>query len=285
MNTKLDIAAFVPTKEFFIGIDSDGTAFDAMNTKHIKSMCPTALEIWNIEKYKTEFEKIWYKYNLYSGNRGANRFMSILSALDQLNRISDTTIDTFPLRAFVKNNETLSNETLNSWMEKNPSPLLEKVLNWSKKSDELLMEYTQGQLPFHHVEESLKIMAEKADIMVVSSAAGISLDKDWSFSGITKYVSLLAGQETGSKKAQLSLAVTGKYSPQKVLVIGDAPVDLEAARSVNALFFPVMPGQEEESWITLKEEALPKFFDGKFHGEYENSLIIKFLDFLVEIQE
>lgn len=31
-------------------------------------------------------------------------------------------------------------------------------------------------------------------------------------------------------------------------MIGDAPGDLKAARGNGALFFPVNPGDEEESW-------------------------------------
>jgi hypothetical protein len=37
---------------------------------------------------------------------------------------------------------------------------------------------------------------------------------------------------------------------------------------------------EEESWVLLREESLPRFFAGTFKGEYENSLIREFLDFL-----
>jgi phosphoglycolate phosphatase-like HAD superfamily hydrolase len=97
---------------------------------------------------------------------------------------------------------------------------------------------------------------------------------------MTKYVSLLAGQETGNKKAQLRMGAAGKYPPEKILMIGDAPGDLEAARSIEALFFPVTPGMEEESWVLLREESLPRFFAHTFKGEYENSLIREFLDFL-----
>jgi phosphoglycolate phosphatase-like HAD superfamily hydrolase len=165
-------------------------------------------------------------------------------------------------------------------MAEHPSPFLDEVMKWSLRSDELFEEHTKGLLPFANMEAALKLMSEKADIMVVSSASGTGLDKDWSFSGMTQYVSLLAGQETGTKKAQLRMGAEGKYPPEKILMIGDAPGDLEAARSIEALFFPVTPGMEEESWTLLREESLPRFFAGKFKGEYENSLIRNFLDFL-----
>jgi len=282
MNTKEEITGFKPTKEFFVGIDSDGTAFDSMNIKHIKSMFPAALEIWDPAEHRKEFQEIWFRINLYSKNRGINRFSGLLSALEQLRKKTGKSAaeDLSPLRDFVEKSEALSNAALRTWMEKHPAPLLDQVMRWSLRSDELFEEHTRGLIPFANMEAALKLMAEKADIMVVSSASGKGLDKDWSFSGLTKYTALLAGQELGSKKAQLSMGAAGKYPAQKILMLGDAPGDLEAARSIDALFFPMMPGKEEESWIRLRKEGLSRFFAGSYRGAYEDALIREFLDFL-----
>jgi phosphoglycolate phosphatase-like HAD superfamily hydrolase len=279
MNTKEEISGFKPTKEFFVGIDSDGTAFDSMNIKHIKSMFPAAVEIWNIGKDRLEFEKTWNRINLYSKSRGINRFIGLLRALEEHKTIA---ADTAPLRDFVEKSEALSNAALRAWMEKHPNPLLDDVMRWSLRSDELFDEHTRGLLPYANLEASLKVMAERADIMVVSSASGKGLDKDWSFSGLTKYTALLAGQELGNKSAQLRMGAAGKYPPQKILMIGDAPGDLEAAQSIDALFFPVVPGREEESWVRLREEGLPRFFNGTWQGVYEDTLIREFMELLEE---
>jgi phosphoglycolate phosphatase-like HAD superfamily hydrolase len=285
VNTKEEIAAFKPAKEFFIGIDSDGTAFDSMNIKHIKSMFPAAVEVWNINEGRAEFEKIWFNLNLYSKSRGINRFSGLLRALEEQQKTGGEVIaaDTSPLRDFVEKSEALSNSALRSWTEKYPHPLLDTVMRWSLRSDELFEEHTRELLPFTNVESTLNIMAQKADIMVVSSASGKGLDKDWSFSGLTKYTALLAGQEIGSKQVQLRLGAAGKYPPNKILMIGDAPGDMEAARSNEALFFPVMPGSEEESWRYLREDALPRFFAETFQGEYEDALIREFINSLADI--
>jgi phosphoglycolate phosphatase-like HAD superfamily hydrolase len=282
VNTKEEIAAFKPTKEFFIGIDSDGTAFDSMNIKHIKSMFPAAVEVWNIDEGKAEFEKSWFSFNLYSKSRGINRFLGLLHALEEQRKMGGKVIaeETSPLRDFVEKSEALSNTALRSWMEKYPHPLLDTVMRWSLRSDELFEEHTKGLLPFANVQAALKAMAEKADIMVVSSASGKGLDKDWSFSGLTKYTALLAGQEIGSKQVQLHLGAAGKYPSNKILMVGDAPGDMEAARLNDALFFPVMPGSEEESWRRLREEVLSRFFAGTFHGEYEDALVGEFMNSL-----
>jgi phosphoglycolate phosphatase-like HAD superfamily hydrolase len=282
MNAKEEITGFIPSKEFFVGIDSDGTAFDSMNIKHIKSMFPAAVEVWNINEGRAKFEKIWYSINLYSQSRGINRFSGLLYALEEQRDRGDKAIvtDTFPLRNFVENSEALSNAALRSWTERHQHPLLDQVMRWCIRSDELFEEHTRGLLPFSNVEAALKAMAQKADIMVVSSASGKGLEKDWSYSGLTQYISLLAGQELGRKKNQLRMGAAGKYPPQKILMLGDALGDLEAARSIDALFFPVMPGREDESWLRLREEGLPRFFSETYKGEYEDVLIREFMDFL-----
>lgn len=282
MNTKEEIVNFKPAKEFFVGIDSDGTAFDSMNIKHLQAFLPAALTTWDFGEYREEFGQIWKRLNLYSKSRGINRFAGLSSAFEQLAERSGKAwaVDAIPLKDFVEKSESLSNAALEAWMKEHPHPLFDDIRRWSLESDRLFEEHTRGLLPFKNVEAALKAMAEQADVMVVSSASGKGLDKDWSFSGLTNYISLLAGQETGSKKVQLRLGADGKYPPNKILMIGDAPGDLEAARSVEALFYPIVPGKEEESWRRLREESLKRFFAGSFQGEYESGLIGEFMDSL-----
>jgi len=272
MNTREEIAGFKPTKEFFTGIDSDGTAFDSMNIKHLDAFIPAALETWDFGSHRIEFEETWRRLNLYSKSRGINRFLALRLVLEKI-----WEGDIGPLRDFVEKSETLSNASLQLWMKERSDPLLDDIMRWSLRTDKLFEEHTQGLLPYANVEAALKVIAEKADIMVVSSASGRGLDKDWSFSGLTRYTALIAGQEAGSKSNQLRTGAGGKYPTDKILMIGDAPGDLEAARSINALFFPVIPGKEEASWLRLREEGSVRFFAGTFKGEYEDALIREFM--------
>ena len=64
--------------------------------------------------------------------------------------------------------------------------------------------------------------------------------------------------------------------------MGDAPGDFKAARANNALFFPINPGHEEESWKLFYEEGFKKFISGKYAGDYEKSLIDRFEKLLPE---
>ena len=56
-------------------------------------------------------------------------------------------------------------------------------------------------------------------------------------------------------------------------MIGDALGDLKAARDNAALFFPVVPGREEQSWKRFYEQGSERFFDGTFAGAYQQELL------------
>ena len=72
------------------------------------------------------------------------------------------------------------------------------------------------------------------------------------------------------------MATDGKYAANHLLMIGDAPGDLDAARANHALFFPINPGDEEASWERLYKEGIEKFLAGEFAGAYEAGLIAEF---------
>ena len=65
------------------------------------------------------------------------------------------------------------------------------------------------------------------------------------------------------------------YEPDHVLMLGDAPADLEAAREAGALFYPILAYQERESWEEFPE-ALKRFCEGAYAGEYQEQKIQEF---------
>ncbi len=102
------------------------------------------------------------------------------------------------------------------------------------------------------------------------------MEREWAEHGIAGGVRLIAGQELGTKTEHLKFAATGKYPSERMLMIGDAPGDFKAAKSNHALFYPIIPGLEEVSWQRLYEEALDRFFAGKYAGAYEAKLVKEF---------
>jgi phosphoglycolate phosphatase-like HAD superfamily hydrolase len=80
----------------------------------------------------------------------------------------------------------------------------------------------------------------------------------------------------GSKKEHIRLAADGRYDKSKIIMIGDAPGDMKAARANGALFFPIDPGREETSWEHFFTESADKFRKGEYTADYEAELVAEF---------
>jgi phosphoglycolate phosphatase-like HAD superfamily hydrolase len=126
------------------------------------------------------------------------------------------------------------------------------------------------------VRESLIKMQDNCDVVIVSAAAHEALTREWSEHQLDQYVKVIAGQEMGTKQECIEAAKTGRYAGNHVLMIGDALGDMKAARANNALFYPINPGAEDESWKKFHDEAYSKFIKGEYAGKYEDELIDRF---------
>jgi phosphoglycolate phosphatase-like HAD superfamily hydrolase len=136
--------------------------------------------------------------------------------------------------------------------------------------------------PFPGVRESLQKLQTVADCVVVSATPNEALEREWREHDVDQYVAVIAGQERGKKIEHIALAAGGKYPTENILMIGDAPGDMKAARANNALFFPINPGHEEDSWAKFHDEALDRFVASTYAGDYEASLIAEFDKLLPE---
>ena len=137
--------------------------------------------------------------------------------------------------------------------------------------------------PFPMVRESLQKLADHADMLVCSATPNEALKDEWTEHGIDQYVVEICGQESGSKKE--TLANAAKYDANHTLMIGDAPGDHRAAEANNCLFYPINPGAEEASWQRFHDEAIDKFLNGTFAGDYQQQLLDEFDRYLPETPE
>jgi phosphoglycolate phosphatase-like HAD superfamily hydrolase len=282
------LADFKPQCEFFVGIDSDGCAFDSMEIKHKECFCPNIIKYWNLQavsKYAREAAEF---VNLYSKWRGTNRWPALVMVFDLLRERPEVTarhveIPRAPrLREFIASGKPLSNDGLEAYRAEHPDPELNRAMEWSVAVNRSIADIVSGLPPFPYVRESLELLATKTDTIVVSQTPTEALVREWEEHDIAKHVRVIAGQELGTKKQHLKIATAGKYAPNHVLMIGDAFGDLEAARANHTLFFPVNPGHEEESWRRLYEEGIGKFLAGEFAGAYEAELLADFVKLLPE---
>jgi phosphoglycolate phosphatase-like HAD superfamily hydrolase len=282
------LKALKPEHEFFIGIDSDGCAFDSMEIKHKECFCPAFIKHYDLQAVSKYAREVWEFVNLYSKSRGCNRFLAVTSALALLAERPEVmarkvTVPALPgLAAWIKRESKLGNPALEAELGRNPDPDLKRVYAWSLEVNERIEDIVRNVPPFPVLAESLEKMQRKADVIVVSQTPQEALDREWDEHGIDRFVRFIAGQELGTKTEHITFAAGGKYPTEKILMIGDAPGDLKAARGNKALFFPVNPGNEEASWQRFYDEALDRFFAGTYAGSYEEALIAEFDTYLPE---
>ena len=284
------LAELEPERDFFVGIDSDGCAFDTMEIKHKECFIPNTIKHWRLQpvsKYAREAAEF---VNLYSGWRGINRWPALVMVFDLLRERPEVRArDVEPpeanhIREFIADGGfPKSNDGLRAYRLKHPDPELDTAWAWTTGVNATVADMVHGVPPFPYVRESLAFLADKADMIVVSATPVEALTREWEEHGIARYVRVIAGQEMGKKALHLELAAKGRYAPDHVLMIGDAPGDMKAARANNALFYPVNPGHEETSWQQFYEEAMHKFLAGEYAGDYEVSLIAEFEALLPDV--
>ncbi|MBM3190337.1 MAG: HAD family hydrolase [Chloroflexi bacterium] len=271
-----------PTRPFFVGIDSDGCVFDTMEIKHKECFTPTIIKHWGLQPVSKYAREACEFVNLYSQWRGINRWPALVMVFDLLRERPEVqrrgaAIPEAPrIREFIASGQALSNDSLARLAQETGDPELAKALAWSRAVNASIADMVHGVVPFPYVRESLELIREHADPIVVSQTPVEALVREWQEHGIDGYVQVIAGQEMGTKAEHLRLASAGKYPDDHKLMIGDAPGDLEAAQANNALFFPVNPGYEEESWERLYKEAFARFVAGTYKGAYEAGLIADF---------
>lgn len=288
MFTTDDLKRLPKTRDTFVGIDSDGCVFDTMSVKQREHFHPLIIRFWGLEKCADAFRACAEFVNMYSKTRGSNRFPALLRTFELLAEypgIADSGV-ALPkldaLRAYVTSGLPLGNPSLKAEAERTRDPELERLLAWSLAINVDIDTRMRPVPPFAWALKSLDRIRGNSDAIVVSQTPEEALVKEWDLHNLRGYVSLIAGQELGTKVEHLRLATAGRYAPGRVLMIGDAQGDMISARNAQALFYPIMPGHEEASWERFCTEAYDKFLDGSFAGGYADALAQAFDDALPE---
>jgi len=277
----------IPKHDFLIAIDSDGCVFDSMEIKHKECFIPNTIKYWNLQAVSKYARAAAEFVNLYSKWRGANRFPALVKVFDLLRdwpEVQKRNIEipvARPLRDWIERETKLGNPALIAEVERTGDPVLKQVLDWSIAVNASVKDIVHGVPPFPLVRESLENISQWADIIVCSGTPGEALTREWEENDIADYPRVIAGQEMGSKKEHLAL-VAGKYPGGHVLMIGDAPGDMKAAKANGLLFYPINPGREEESWERFHDEAAERFHENGYTADYEAALIAEFDKLLPE---
>ncbi len=277
------LAELEPEHDFFVGIDSDGCAFDTMEIKHKECFAPNIIKHWELQPVSKYARQAAEFVNLYSKWRGINRWPALVMVFDLLRerpevRARNVVPPEAPrIREFIADEAfPKSNDGLRAYMAERSDPELDRALAWTTGVNASVADMVHGVPPFPYVRDSLEYLSDKADMIVVSATPVEALRREWKEHDIARYVRVIAGQEMGKKALHLRLAAKGKYAPDHILMIGDAPGDMRAARQNDALFYPINPGYEEASWQRFYEEAMHKFLAGEYAGAYEEAVIAEF---------
>jgi len=271
---KDDLTRFSPRHEVLIAIDSDGCVFDSMTIKQ-RIFHDGIIEFWGLEAAAADVRKLCEWVGLFSPWRGLNRFQLILKIFQTLEEFLPNlgnVLPTKPLEGFVNSGVALSMAELKKY---DGDPGLRRVLEWSEEMSRRI-----AALPpipvFDEVFQGLEKIRTMADAIVVSQTTEEALVREWRNAGLEKFVDVIAGAELGSKIESLGTVMKNRYTPERTLMVGDAPGDLETARATGSLFFPIISGDEVASWAELREEGLDHLLNGTFSVVYQNDLISRF---------
>jgi phosphoglycolate phosphatase-like HAD superfamily hydrolase len=256
--------------------------FDTMERKQKRCFHGRIVSHWRLEPIAAAVHETAEFVTLYSRWRGQNRFTALLRTFDLLRRHPSALASAVHvpaldgLRSWVASGAPLSNASLEGAVAETRDRELASVLRWSRAVNDDIARYVKAAPPFRWVRESLQRIRETSDAVCVSQTPTEALVREWEIHGLTPYVAVLAGQELGSKAEHIALATRHRYDPDRVLMIGDAIGDREAAAQNRAHFYPICPGREAASWKHFIDEAFDRFIEGQYAGDYEAGLIAAF---------
>ena len=250
---KNNLSEFIPAHRFFVGVDSDGCVFDTMEIKQKKCFHPVIISHWNLQKIEKAVRETAEFVNLYSKYRGQNRFVALIKTFELLTKHpavlqSKVTLpDMKLLKKYIEKGLPLSNEGIAKAIKSGNFVGLKDILTWSIRVNQTIKTKVKKIPPFKWAVKSLKLIQKDCDVMCISQTPSEALVREWHENNIDQYVTVIAGQELGTKSDHIAIATKGRYEPANVIIIGDALGDKKAAKDNNACFYPICPGKEEIS--------------------------------------
>ena len=260
-----ELAAFTKKKEFLVCVDSDGCAMDTMDIKHFRCFGPCMVQEWGLKKWAEPILRRWNDINLYTMTRGINRFKGLAIALKEIDAQYAPIEALEDLLFWAETSPELSNAALEKAIAAHPAVSLEKALSWSKAVNASITELPEeAKLPFPMAKEALAFAHERADVAIVSSANRDAVLEEWALHGLLPHTDIVLAQDAGSKAHCIAELMKKGYAPDHILMCGDAPGDMDAAKKNGVFYFPILVRHEKESW----EEFIATGFDHLLFGDY-----------------
>lgn len=264
---------FIRKRDFLVCMDSDGCVMDTVPIKHCSVFCPELIRVFGLEAHTDFITTAWEEINLNSITRGISRFESAVLIFDRLKNRGIDVPGSEDIAAWVSTASELSTASLQQEVLRSGSLALRKLQEWNNACNRRIQALEPTFKPFPGVEYSLHQLHTVADVAVVSAANESAIASEWARYGLATHADVIFGQEVGSKANSIASMLACGYESRKVVMVGDAMGDAQAAAANGVSFVPILPGREAESWRRLQEEALPKLLHGTFSPEYQATLL------------
>ena len=273
--------AFTRKHDYLVCVDSDGCVMDTMNCKHFHCFGTCMVTEWGLEAWKEAILNRWNVINLFSMTRGINRFKGLAMALKEIDGKYMPITGVDELVHWAETAPALSNDGAAKAAVEASDPdaklVLEKALSWSKAVNAAIVALDESlKVPYEGAKEGLSAAHSFADVAMVSSANRDAVEEEWGKFGLLDHTDIVLAQDVGSKAACIKEMLKFGYDPNKVVMIGDAPGDCDAAVKNGVHYYPILVNHEKESWEEAIALAFGKLQDGDF-SQYEDEKKQQFL--------
>ena len=271
---------FEKKHDYLVCVDSDGCVMDTMNCKHFHCFGPCMVTQWGLEAWEAEILERWNVINLFSMTRGINRFKGLAKALGEIHEKYTPIAGIQALQHWADTAPALSNDAVAKAAEEaegDAKLILEKALSWSKAVNAAIVKLPEElKVPYAGAKEGLASAHSFADVAMVSSANRDAVEEEWGKFGLLEHTDIVLAQDVGSKAACIAEMMKFGYDPSKVVMIGDAPGDCDAAEKNGVYYYPILVNHEKESWDEAVATAFGKLQNGTY-GDYEANKKQEFL--------
>lgn len=261
--------SFERKHDYLVCVDSDGCVMDTMNCKHFHCFGPCMITEWGLDEWKEEILDRWNVINLFSMTRGINRFKGLAMALCEINEKYKPITGITALQHWADTAPALSNDAVAKAAadatDADAKLVFQKALSWSKAVNAAIVELDEAlKIPYDGAKEGLAAAHQFADVAMVSSANRDAVEEEWGKFGLLEHTDIVLAQDIGSKAACIAEMLKFGYDLDKVVMVGDAPGDCDAAEKNGVHYYPILVNHEKASW----DEAIAVAFGKLQSGEY-----------------
>ena len=273
--------SFVRKHDYLVCVDSDGCVMDTMNCTHFHCFGPCRVDEWDLHEWKDAILDRWNVINLFSMTRGINRFKGLAMALSEIDKQYKPIEGVEHLVHWAETAPALSNDGAAKAAAEATDPaaklVLEKALSWSKAVNAAIVKLPEElKVPYEGAKEGLAAAHQFADVAMVSSANRDAVEEEWGKFGLLEHTDIVLAQDIGSKAACIAEMLKFGYDLDKVVMVGDAPGDCDAAEKNHVHYYPILVNHEKESWDEAIAVAYGKLQEGRY-TEYGAEMKKKFL--------